>query len=275
MSSSNKSVIAFDLYGTLLSTESIAKELAAHFGDEKASTIAALWRRYQLEYTWRMNSMSLYKPFSAITLQSLHHALAETSNSLSNDTIDKLMKAYDALETFPDVEPALKNLAKDESIDAYVFSNGTDAMVSSSVNSSPSLSPHASVFQGLVTAEEVRCYKPDMRVYQHLAKRVGKGTDKEGMGSIWLVSGNPFDIVGARVAGLQAAWVDRAGGHHGAGGWNDRLGEVVEGGVRPTVVVRGVDEAVEAIKRWTEENGGVGVRREGSSGRVDAAMGPG
>ncbi len=42
-------VIAFDLFGTLLSTESIAKELAAHFGDQKAGSIAALWRRYM---TW-------------------------------------------------------------------------------------------------------------------------------------------------------------------------------------------------------------------------------
>lgn len=60
--SSNKIVIAFDLYGTLLSTESIAKELAIHFGADKAPTIAALWRRYQLEYTWRMNSMGEYSP---------------------------------------------------------------------------------------------------------------------------------------------------------------------------------------------------------------------
>jgi 2-haloacid dehalogenase len=45
MTSNEKTVIAFDLYGTLLSTESIAKELAAHFGDEKAQSIAALWRR--------------------------------------------------------------------------------------------------------------------------------------------------------------------------------------------------------------------------------------
>ena len=51
-------VIAFDLYGTLLSTESIARELAAHFGQDKAASIAAVWRRYQLEYTWRLNSMS-------------------------------------------------------------------------------------------------------------------------------------------------------------------------------------------------------------------------
>ena len=57
MASKEKTVIAFDLYGTLLSTESIAKELATHFGQEKATSLAGLWRRYQLEYTWRLNSM--------------------------------------------------------------------------------------------------------------------------------------------------------------------------------------------------------------------------
>ena len=51
-------VVAFDLYGTLLSTASVAKALAKHFGEEKADSIAQLWRRYQLEYTWRLNSMS-------------------------------------------------------------------------------------------------------------------------------------------------------------------------------------------------------------------------
>lgn len=53
-----KILLAFDLYGTLLSTESIAKQLSEHFGQEKADTIATTWRRYQLEYTWRYNSMS-------------------------------------------------------------------------------------------------------------------------------------------------------------------------------------------------------------------------
>ena len=51
-------VIAFDLYGTLLSTESIAKDLATYIGPEKASSVAITWRKYQLEYTWRLNSMS-------------------------------------------------------------------------------------------------------------------------------------------------------------------------------------------------------------------------
>lgn len=54
----SKILVAFDLYGTLLSTDSIAKELAQNFG-EKAESIAAVWRKYQLEYTWRLNSMSM------------------------------------------------------------------------------------------------------------------------------------------------------------------------------------------------------------------------
>jgi 2-haloacid dehalogenase len=52
-----ETIVAFDLYGTLLSTESIAKKLEKHFDHTKAQSISALWRRYQLEYTWRLNSM--------------------------------------------------------------------------------------------------------------------------------------------------------------------------------------------------------------------------
>lgn len=51
-------LLAFDLYGTLLSTESISKQLSEHFGQDKAASVATAWRKYQLEYTWRYNSMS-------------------------------------------------------------------------------------------------------------------------------------------------------------------------------------------------------------------------
>ena len=57
----NDIILAFDAYGTLLSTDSIAKKLATHFGDEKATSIATKWRLYQLEYTWRLNSMGMSK----------------------------------------------------------------------------------------------------------------------------------------------------------------------------------------------------------------------
>ncbi|KAG7006105.1 haloacid dehalogenase, type II [Physcia stellaris] len=237
-------VIAFDAYGTLLSTESIAQELASHFGKEKAGTLAALWRRIQLEYTWRYNSMQQYVPFSEITRNSLSHALAESGLSLEKAAIEKLMKAYDSLATFPDVPPALEAIAKMNDINAVVFSNGTDSMVGNSVNSSQDLGPHASVFKDIITVEEVRCFKPHPNVYYHLAEKVGKS--RNAMGEIWLVSGNPFDVVGARAVGMQACWVDRAGS-----GWTDELFQGFTG--RPTVVVKSLGEVVDAVKKLQAE----------------------
>ncbi|MCJ1395760.1 hypothetical protein MMC18_008646 [Xylographa bjoerkii] len=240
MPSGEQIIVAFDLYGTLLSTDSIAKELAKHFGDEKAQSVAMTWRRYQLEYTWRLNSMNLYEPFSTITRNSLSHTLADHGLELDDSSIKSLMTAYDSLSTFPDVEPALKAVKSNSGLTAVVFSNGTNRMVETSVKSSPDLGPHASVFSQIVTVEEVRKYKPHPDVYYHLAGKVGKDKSREDMGKMWLVSGNPFDIVGCRAVGMQGAWVDRAGN-----GWTDQL---VQGEVgKPTVVVHDLSKIAEII----------------------------
>jgi 2-haloacid dehalogenase len=215
----------------------------------------------------------LFKPFSDITKAALNHALAESNETLSDEDITNLMKAYDSLGTFPDVSTALEAIKSDPTIDAYVFSNGSDPMVSTSVNQSPSLAPYASVFKGIVTVQEIQVFKPDPRVYHHLARKVEKTTSKEDLESIWLVSGNPFDIVGARAAGIQAAWIDRKGGHGGNGGWNDRLGELASGG--PTLVVSGVDEAVRKIKEWSKEHAGGGDGDDAEGSKSNAALGPG
>jgi len=228
-----KILVAFDLYGTLLSTESIAKALAAHFGQDKAASIAAVWRKYQLEYTWRLNSMKQYEDFSEVTRKSLHHALAEHGVDLDAAETDKLMQAYDSLSTFPDVNPALKRLQTSSEIECVVFSNGTGSMVSNSVYKSGDLD--SSAFKDIVTVDHVRAFKPAPEVYKHLAEKTGNVGREHAM---WLVSGNPFDVTGARSVGMQAAWVDRAGN-----GWQDRLG------LGPTVVVRGLGEVAEAVEK--------------------------
>jgi len=257
MSSNSKVVIAFDLYGTLLSTESIAEKLSEKFGKDRGPQLASKWRLYQLEYTWRLNSMSEYRsplqkleshtdphsdqyePFSTVTEHALRHTLSEASLSLSEAEIKDFMKAYDSLSTFPDVSPALSKLADMDDITAVVFSNGTKSMITNSVHESEDLKPHASVFKDLVHVEEIKKFKPHPDVYAHLAKKVGK----EGkMGDMWLVSGNPFDVVGARSVGMQSAWVDRGGL-----GWTDALVAGENG--KPTVVVKGLGEVIDAVKK--------------------------
>lgn len=194
------------------------------------------------------SSQGQYEPFSSITRNSLGHALADSGLSLDDESIASLMEAYDTLSTFPDVSPALKALAEESGITAVVFSNGTDSMVTNSVKSSPDLGPHASVFKDLVTVEEVRRFKPCPEVYYHLAERMGKGRDKEAMSQMWLVSGNPFDVVGARALGMQAAWVDRAGN-----GWTDGLVQGLLG--RPTLIVKRLGDVLSGVKNLAASEG--------------------
>lgn len=153
------------------------------------------------------------------------------------------MKAYDALHVFPEIPKALKAVRDCPQLEPYIFSNGTEAMVGASVKSSPDLKPYADLFKGFVTTHDVQTFKPAMSTYEHLLTISGK-EGKAGE-DVWVVSANPFDALGARVAGLKSAWVDRAGK-----GWTDQLGAVI-GSIRPSVVVSGVEEAVREIIKQT------------------------
>lgn len=162
---------------------------------------------------------------------------------LKDESIADLMSSYDSLSTFADVAPALLAIKSDPGLRAVVFSNGTQSMVSASVHDSPDLSPYADVFEQIVTVEEVKRFKPAPGVYYHLARKLGREHPERegGMEGIWLVSGNPFDVVGARAVGMKAVWVDREGK-----GWADGL---VEGEVgRPSKIVRGLEEVVGVVR---------------------------
>ena len=151
------------------------------------------------------------------------------------------MKAYDSLSTFPDVAPALKELDNHPNILPAVFSNGTDTMVSNSVHKSRDLSPISSILKKIVVVEKAKKFKPAPAVYEYLAEQMGK--KRSEMGDMWLVSGNPFDIVGARSAGMNAAWIDRPGD-----GWVDSLDDQL----RPSIISRSLKDLVGGILRHSQ-----------------------
>ena len=64
----HSAVLAFDLYGTLLSTESISKRLSEIIGSQEEGTlIATSWRKYQLEYSWRLTCMGMIRHIDQIS----------------------------------------------------------------------------------------------------------------------------------------------------------------------------------------------------------------
>ncbi|EAW13290.1 haloacid dehalogenase, type II [Aspergillus clavatus NRRL 1] len=238
MGTQRNPVVAFDLYGTILSTDSIVEQLKGHFPLPIAQSLSTSWRRYQLEYTWRLNSMDRYDSFDDITRNSLHQALLEHGEAPDHAVVNKLLVAYDHLSIFPDVDRTLRQLAALHNTTVVVFSNGTQTMVTNSVHHSPDLSPHKDVFAGVITVEDVQKFKPAPAAYTHLARKMGKSPQQ--MADLWLISANPFDIVGARASGLNAIWVDRS-----RRGWMD----AAIPGLQPTAVVQELDEIVALIPK--------------------------
>jgi 2-haloacid dehalogenase len=51
----------------------------------------------------------------------------------------------------------------------------------------------------------VKTYKPNPEVYRHLVRR-GGASERE----TWLISANAWDVLGAKSAGLRAAWIRRS-----------------------------------------------------------------
>src|SRR3712207_1196673 len=173
--------------------------------------------------------MDRYEDFEWVTRSALDYALAATGQELGPAHRDALMARYDDLERFADVEPGLERL-KEAGYAMVVFSNGAPRMLDAVIDAA-GLRPY---FQGFVSVDEVKAYKPSPKTYRHVARRLGRP-----IGETRLVSSNPFDVIGAEAAGMRAAWVDRSGGPF------DTLGSP------PEIVVGSLTELANALGgRW-------------------------
>lgn len=193
--------LAFDMYGTLVDPIRICKQLEHHIPGD-AQRIAEIWRQKQLEFTFRLTAMERYEDFEQVTRKALDYALATTGHTLETQQKNSLMAQYNDLECFADVQLGLQRL-KDAGYTIVVFSNGSPSMLTAIMNAAH-LTPY---FNGFVSVDEVKVYKPSPIVYKHVASSLGRPIDE-----VRLVSSNPFDVIGAEAAGMQAAWVNRSGG---------------------------------------------------------------
>ncbi len=198
-----KTTIAFDVYGTLIDTNGVLIELQKLVGDQ-ASLFAQSWRDKQLEYSFRRGLMRRYKNFSVCTSQALDYTSHLLNVELSDSQKQTLLSIYTKLPAFSDVASSLKKL-KEKNVALYAFSNGTAEAVEGLL-SSANIKHH---FDGVVSADSVKTFKPDPIVYQHFLTATNTIA-----GEVVLVSSNPFDVLGAINVGMQAAWIRRSTASH-------------------------------------------------------------
>ncbi|MBA2375346.1 MAG: haloacid dehalogenase type II [Actinomycetota bacterium] len=192
--------IGFDIYGTLVDPLDMNEHLRPLAGDD-ADAMSATWRQKQLEYTFRRGLMKKYENFGVCTKQALDFAAESFGVSLSDDERTKLIEEYQNLHAFPDVAPGLEKM-KANGHRLAAFSNGVEATARMLFTNAGILAH----LDEIVSVDDVGTFKPDPAVYEYLAKRFERSIEET-----WLVSSNPFDVIGAKAVGMNAAWIKRSG----------------------------------------------------------------
>jgi 2-haloacid dehalogenase len=220
-----KITLAFDVYGTLVDPSGMATHLSHDLG-AKATEFADCWREKQLEYSFRRGLMRNYADFSICTSDALDFTCQRFKAAISPRRRRELLDLYQYLPRFDDVIPALHSLGA--TFRMFAFSNGKRSEIDAVLSNANILD----YFEGIVTADDVRSFKPDPAVYSY-ARRATRAWSSP----FWLVSSNPWDVIGARSAGLSAAWLQRS---------EEKIYD--PWGVEPNVTVRSLTDLPAALE---------------------------
>ena len=195
--------LAFDIYGTVIDPLGITDLLAEFVGDE-AGSLAVNWRQKQFEYLFRRGLGRKYASFTTCTRQALLFSAESAGLEIADGDMERILDGYQHLPAYDDCRPAIESV-REAGFRCFALSNGEAATVNT-VLSNAGLAP---LFDGVVSADEVRSFKPDPSVYGHFLDNTGAL-----LGATWLVSAQPFDVIGALEVGWKAIWVQRSPTQH-------------------------------------------------------------
>jgi 2-haloacid dehalogenase len=134
------------------------------------------------------------------TKQALDYACLAHKTPLSDEQKQQLLEQYKILPAFDDVKKGLEQF-KAQNYRLFAFSNGA----ADAVNTLLETAGISDYFEGVVSADDMKTFKPNPGVYSHFlreASSTGANT--------WLISSNPFDITGAISHGMRGAWIKRS-----------------------------------------------------------------
>ena len=192
----NIKAIIFDAYGTLFDVNSAAEKCKSKIGD-KWESFANYWRKTQLEYTWLRSLMGRHKDFWQITEDSLDKSMK--AFKINIEMKSELLDLYKKLLPYPEVKETLEKL-KEKKYKLAILSNGTPALLNELVESNNL----KNLFDDIFSIEEVKIYKPSLKVYDIPIKKYN--IQKE---EVTFLSANTWDVSGGGNYGFSSVWVNR------------------------------------------------------------------
>jgi 2-haloacid dehalogenase len=207
---------AFDLFGTLVNIGSIFKafpELDIKIDEPMLFT--EIWYTKQIQYAWFLNSINSFESFGQLSTRALKFTARIFGVELSDEQISRLAEAKLNLDPFPDSERGLQKLTHAKVTTTEIQQDGDldrtrlILLTNGEYDKSDKLLSNSGLrryFDDIVSADEVRKYKPSRELYLLASKRL----DLE-ISQISLVSSHLWDIAGAQAVGMRTCWIDRRG----------------------------------------------------------------
>lgn len=189
--------LVFDAYGTLFDVHSVIF-ICNQLFPEHGAILSQIWRAKQLEYTWLYSLMNRHEDFWKVTESALVFACKALNLPCEPATRTRLMDAYLHIDPYSEVQQALSTLSD---YTLAILSNGSPKMLQAAIENTRL----EGAFAYVISADEVKIYKPSPHVYQLAVQKIG--IDRNSIG---FVSSNPFDVNGAKSFGFWTCWVNRA-----------------------------------------------------------------
>jgi 2-haloacid dehalogenase len=190
--------LVFDVFGTLVDWRTgIAEAFDSSGLEGDPAELADDWRARYVPILAEVNDHKRpWGNFDELHFVTLDDLLRERGLDASDETRRRLVAAWHALDPWPDVRDGLEQLRSARVV--ATLSNGHVAML-------VDLARHGDLrFDCVLSAELAGAYKPDPAVYLTAARLLALDP-----GEVMLVAAHPWDLKGARSAGLRSALVSR------------------------------------------------------------------
>jgi 2-haloacid dehalogenase len=195
-------LLMFDQYGTVVDmqgglVDAVTPYLKAKGWSGRPDAFVTWWRRTHFENS--MIDALLHRehiPYRRIGEISVEYTLERAGIPHTAAEVSALVAEIEKLKPFPEVPAAMDLLRKRFKL--AILSNGDPDMLEAA------RAYHGVSFDHIISVAEAGSFKPHVATYRKAAEIVGLAMDE-----ILFVANHAFDCVGAKAAGMRAAFIDR------------------------------------------------------------------
>jgi 2-haloacid dehalogenase len=186
--------LTFDCYGTIADWNSCMRSALEPVAGSQAEPLLAAYHRAESI----LEAGPRWRPYREILTEGLALAAARSGIALPGGASAALADAWPGMEIFDDVAEALADLVR-SGWRLAVLTNCDDDLFATTAEKLPT------PVEVVVTAEQVRSYKPDLAHFRRFAELTGATP------ASWIHVANSWvhDILPASRMGLRSVWLDR------------------------------------------------------------------